>query len=65
MKVFERELWVDKEYTPETEMPKFGTVDSYTAVMHAMIGDCVYWSTWEFGYSKKIRVTIEVLEENE
>jgi hypothetical protein len=65
IKVFERELWVDFEYNPTTDMPEFGTVDKYTTVMHALIGDCVYWSTYEFGYSKKVRVTVEVLEENE
>lgn len=63
--VFVRELWVDYEYNPKLKMPSKKKASSYDAIMHALIGDCVYWSTSEFGYSKKIRVTVEELEENE
>lgn len=66
-KVFERELWVDYEYTPKDKMPELPSDvrGSYEKVMHALIGDCVYWGTTEFGFSKKVRITVEVLEENE
>lgn len=63
MKVFEREMWVDYKYNPQLPMPE--GLDKYDIVMHALIGDCVFWSTRaDPGYSKKIRVTVEILEEH-